>query len=92
MNELVARGALSEGETLRACVSWASQTRSPVFEDEFEVAFDPDCLHIGLKQGVNGAYWLFLISMTSTPKPEGLLAFLDLTSRESILEAHPLER
>lgn len=75
---------MSEGETVWACMPGASQTRSPVFEDEFHVAFGPDCLDIGLKQGVNGAYCLFLISMTLTAKPEGLPSLLDLTSHESI--------
>lgn len=34
----------------------ASQTRPPVFEDDFEVVFSPDCFDVGLNKGGNGAY------------------------------------
>lgn len=71
-------------------VPGASETRSPVFEDDFEVAFSPDCFDMGLSQGANGAFCLFLISVTLTPEPTGLPSPLDLTNHESILH-HPLE-
>lgn len=28
----------------------------PVFEDDFEVTFSPDCFDVGLNEGGNGAY------------------------------------
>ena len=38
----------------------ASQTRSPVSEDEFEVTFSPHCFGVGLNKGTNRAYSLSL--------------------------------
>lgn len=76
---------MSAGDTMGAYVAGASQTRSPVFEDEFEVAVSSDCFDIGLNQGANRAYCLFLISMPLTPEPMGLPILLDLTRHEPIL-------